>query len=59
MLYDPAIDVSIVLFSSLIDFDDIGTEAKVLFDIVTRCEGDPGVLRGPWRFCARGPIMAR
>ena len=36
MLYDPASDVSMVLFFSLIDFDDLGTEAKVLFDIVTQ-----------------------
>ncbi len=36
MLYDPASDVSMVLFFSLIDFDDLGTEARVLFDIVTQ-----------------------
>ena len=36
MLYDPAHDVSIVLFSSLIDFTNIGAEAKVLFDVVTQ-----------------------
>ena len=36
MVYDPVNDVSLVLFSSLIDFDDTATEAKVLFDIVTQ-----------------------
>jgi D-alanyl-D-alanine carboxypeptidase len=36
MLYDPDSDVSLVLFVSLIDFDDIGAEARVLFDIVTQ-----------------------
>jgi D-alanyl-D-alanine carboxypeptidase len=36
MLYDPANDVSIVLFVSLIDFGKLGNEAKVLFEIVTQ-----------------------
>jgi D-alanyl-D-alanine carboxypeptidase len=35
MLYDPAKDVSMVLFFSLLNFDDMGPEGKVLFDIVT------------------------
>lgn len=35
MLHDPAIDVSIVLFFSLLDFDDIGTQGRLLFEIVT------------------------
>jgi D-alanyl-D-alanine carboxypeptidase len=36
MLYDPANDVSIVLFFNLLDFDDIGTQGKLLFEIVTQ-----------------------
>jgi D-alanyl-D-alanine carboxypeptidase len=36
MLYDPTHDVSIVLFSTLLDFTSIGAEAKVLFDVVTQ-----------------------
>lgn len=36
MLYDPVTDVSIVLFFSLLDFDDIGAEGRLLFDIVTQ-----------------------
>jgi hypothetical protein len=36
MLYDPANDVSVVLFSNLLDFAHIGAEAAVLFDIVTQ-----------------------
>ena len=36
MLYDPASDVSMVLFFSLLDFDDIGTQGRLLFDIATR-----------------------
>jgi D-alanyl-D-alanine carboxypeptidase len=36
MLYDPVKDVSLVLFFSLIDFDDVGSEGKVLFDVVTQ-----------------------
>ena len=36
MLYDPTVDVSIVVFSSLFNADSLGSEAKVLFEIVTR-----------------------
>jgi D-alanyl-D-alanine carboxypeptidase len=36
MLYDPAGDVSMVLFFSLVNFDDIATEGRLLFDIATR-----------------------
>ncbi|MGA8890291.1 MAG: serine hydrolase domain-containing protein [Anaeromyxobacteraceae bacterium] len=36
MLYDPANDVSLVLFFSLIDYDAMGAEARLLFEIATQ-----------------------
>ncbi|HQR30627.1 MAG TPA: serine hydrolase domain-containing protein [Anaeromyxobacteraceae bacterium] len=35
MLYDPANDVSLVLFFSLVNFADMGPEGRLLFDIAT------------------------
>jgi D-alanyl-D-alanine carboxypeptidase len=36
MLYDPASDVSIVVFFSLLDFGDVPTEGRLLFDVVAQ-----------------------
>jgi D-alanyl-D-alanine carboxypeptidase len=36
MLYDPANDVSLVLFFNLIDYDAMGAEGKLLFEIATQ-----------------------
>jgi len=36
MLYDPANDVSLVLFFSLLDYDAMGAEGRLLFDIATQ-----------------------
>jgi D-alanyl-D-alanine carboxypeptidase len=42
MLYDPVGDVSMVLFFSLINFDDVGSEGKVLFDIAAQARAIVG-----------------